>query len=402
MLALLRAPDAELLPRLSELLAGSVPHAGVAVLVRGEVRAWGKELADGGAEPTVADLTALARDVTPGSTRYGPVVLGGTARQALAVLPADPAVAGCVLVVVDPADSDEGRAVAQALGEIALVRLTMLVQPGPADLTHLLTRRIAAGEHAKDMLILKDEHSATLTAVLGALRSRRFDDATAREAAVSIASSALTAARTDSVAGERTAGEAFDVIAQRLRGLARHNGFRLELARPRHADRLLPPAVVEGGIAVVRGCVLVMLEHTRLSRIRIAWEVEDGRLVVSVRDDGDGELFPEALAEYRLRERLVALGGDFAIEAVPGWGTSVTARFPLTPAPSPRPDLLEGLSRRELEVLTELARGHSNRGIAARLHITEHTAKFHVANILSKLGVRTRGEAAAAARAAHL
>ncbi|MFC8665201.1 LuxR C-terminal-related transcriptional regulator [Streptomyces sp. NPDC057199] len=40
--------------------------------------------------------------------------------------------------------------------------------------------------------------------------------------------------------------------------------------------------------------------------------------------------------------------------------------------------------------------------MATRLHITEHTVKFHVANILSKLGVRTRGEAAATARTARL
>ncbi|WP_326585221.1 LuxR C-terminal-related transcriptional regulator [Streptomyces sp. NBC_00481] len=145
-----------------------------------------------------------------------------------------------------------------------------------------------------------------------------------------------------------------------------------------------------------------MLEHTGLSRLRVGWEAEDGQLVVSVRDDGDGALFPQALAEYRLRERLAALGGGFTVEAVPGWGTSVTARFPLVLPPAPRPDVLRGLSDRELDVLTELARGRSNRDITARLHITEHTVKFHVANILSKLGVRSRGEAAAAARTAQL
>lgn len=142
---------------------------------------------------------------------------------------------------------------------------------------------------------------------------------------------------------------------------------------------------------MVRGCVLAMLEHTGLSRLRVGWEAEDGQLVVSVRDDGDGALFPQALAEYRLRERLAALGGGFTVEAVPGWGTSVTARFPLVLPPAPRPDVLRGLSNRELDVLTELARGRSNRDITARLHITEHTVKFHVANILSKLGVRSRG-----------
>jgi DNA-binding NarL/FixJ family response regulator len=53
-------------------------------------------------------------------------------------------------------------------------------------------------------------------------------------------------------------------------------------------------------------------------------------------------------------------------------------------------------------VLTELGRGRRNQEIGARLHVTEHTVKSHVANILAKLGVRSRGEAAAAAREAHL
>ncbi|MCZ4096464.1 MULTISPECIES: LuxR C-terminal-related transcriptional regulator [Streptomyces] len=45
-----------------------------------------------------------------------------------------------------------------------------------------------------------------------------------------------------------------------------------------------------------------------------------------------------------------------------------------------------------------LVRGHRNRAIAEDLHISESTVKFHVANILNKLDVDTRGEAAALAR----
>jgi NarL family two-component system response regulator YdfI len=56
-------------------------------------------------------------------------------------------------------------------------------------------------------------------------------------------------------------------------------------------------------------------------------------------------------------------------------------------------ELTEPLTRRELEVLQMLAGGSSNKEIAARLNISEHTVKFHVASILGKLGAGTRTEA---------
>jgi DNA-binding NarL/FixJ family response regulator len=52
------------------------------------------------------------------------------------------------------------------------------------------------------------------------------------------------------------------------------------------------------------------------------------------------------------------------------------------------------LSARELEIVLLVSRGLSNRRIASRLHLAESTVKRHVANVLSKMGVRSRGEAA--------
>jgi DNA-binding NarL/FixJ family response regulator len=54
---------------------------------------------------------------------------------------------------------------------------------------------------------------------------------------------------------------------------------------------------------------------------------------------------------------------------------------------------LEPLTPREREVLALLAEGLGNKAIAARLGISEHTAKFHVNGILAKLGVDSRAEA---------
>jgi ATP/maltotriose-dependent transcriptional regulator MalT len=70
--------------------------------------------------------------------------------------------------------------------------------------------------------------------------------------------------------------------------------------------------------------------------------------------------------------------------------------LPSEPVGEPAPETL-GLTKREAEVLRLVAAGRSNRDIAAELFISAKTASVHVSNILAKLGVRTRVEAAAIA-----
>jgi NarL family two-component system response regulator YdfI len=60
---------------------------------------------------------------------------------------------------------------------------------------------------------------------------------------------------------------------------------------------------------------------------------------------------------------------------------------------APADELTEPLTPREREVLRLLASGLGNKEIAAKLKISEHTAKFHVASILGKLGAASRAEA---------
>jgi len=64
--------------------------------------------------------------------------------------------------------------------------------------------------------------------------------------------------------------------------------------------------------------------------------------------------------------------------------------------------LMEPLSEREREILRLIGQGASNREIADKLFITEGTVKNHVSNILSKLDVRDRTQAALKARALGL
>jgi DNA-binding NarL/FixJ family response regulator len=59
-----------------------------------------------------------------------------------------------------------------------------------------------------------------------------------------------------------------------------------------------------------------------------------------------------------------------------------------------QPEPVEPLTERELEVLSHLGRGSSNKEIATALSITERTARTHVSNILGKLGLSSRTQAA--------
>jgi ATP/maltotriose-dependent transcriptional regulator MalT len=56
-------------------------------------------------------------------------------------------------------------------------------------------------------------------------------------------------------------------------------------------------------------------------------------------------------------------------------------------------DFQEALTAREIEVLELLAEGMPNKAIAARLHISDQTVKFHVASISGKLGAANRTDA---------
>ncbi|MCF0079284.1 helix-turn-helix transcriptional regulator [Streptomyces lomondensis] len=130
-----------------------------------------------------------------------------------------------------------------------------------------------------------------------------------------------------------------------------------------------------------------------------------------------------ARVRYRLAEALLADGGederDRATEllrlahavarhlgarplADAATALARRARLPLTPATEPAlapadPAEALGLTSRERDVLRLVAAGHTNRRIAEELFISPKTASVHVSNILAKLGVSGRGEAAAVA-----
>ncbi|MFG2329165.1 AAA family ATPase [Streptomyces sp. NPDC048604] len=134
--------------------------------------------------------------------------------------------------------------------------------------------------------------------------------------------------------------------------------------------------------------------------------------------------YPAAQARHRLADALLAEGGrrEEAAELLRSAHATALrlgarplredlellaarARLPLTaPTPAgPEPDDdAFGLTPREQDVLTLVAAGRTNRQIAEELFISPKTASVHVSNILAKLGVATRGEAAAMAHRLRL
>jgi DNA-binding NarL/FixJ family response regulator len=95
--------------------------------------------------------------------------------------------------------------------------------------------------------------------------------------------------------------------------------------------------------------------------------------------------------------RLAARGESFLQPSVAAKVVAEFARLTSKPALNTRA-LIECLSDRELEILRLIADGASNREIAGALFLAEGTVKNHVTNILGKLGVRDRTQAALKAR----
>jgi DNA-binding CsgD family transcriptional regulator len=110
---------------------------------------------------------------------------------------------------------------------------------------------------------------------------------------------------------------------------------------------------------------------------------------------GEARRLAEDMGATPLLEEITALARAARLEAAGGEGDAPAT----TPERGTGDDALEelGLTAREGEVLRLIADGRSNGQIADELFITRKTASVHVSNILAKLGVATRVEAAALA-----
>jgi len=101
----------------------------------------------------------------------------------------------------------------------------------------------------------------------------------------------------------------------------------------------------------------------------------------------DGYILKEALPEELLSAiRLVAKGRKYY--------DPVVVQYAMESEKDSRESALNELTPRELEVLSALAKGMNNRAIAEALFISEHTVKKHIGQILEKLNLQDRTQAA--------
>lgn len=108
-----------------------------------------------------------------------------------------------------------------------------------------------------------------------------------------------------------------------------------------------------------------------------AWLLCGDELLLRGAQGATGQLAADAGAA-RLRAAVAAVLEGLSVREAP-WSAGAPEHEPLTP--------------RELEVFELLGKGLSNRDIGGVLGISAHTAKYHVAQILAKVGAATRAEA---------
>ena len=129
-------------------------------------------------------------------------------------------------------------------------------------------------------------------------------------------------------------------------------------------------------------------------------------LAASSRPDPGGHAgMTRAVSARELAEAIRAVAAGFRVTVAdpPAPAVPVPASGPADPSPD-RPErddhaelLLRSLSERERQILALLARGYSNRRIAEACFLSLNTVRTHVQNVLVKLGVHSKLEAAALA-----
>ena len=152
------------------------------------------------------------------------------------------------------------------------------------------------------------------------------------------------------------------------------------------------------GVAATK---VLLREHPQVRVIMLTTFDDDEYVFEGLRAGALGYLLKDVSSDKLVEAIETAARGQTFLQ--PSVAAKVVAEFTRLTEAGPAPaqakqDLVEPLSDREVEILSILATGASNREIAAQLFIAEGTVKNHVTNILSKLNVRDRTQAALKAK----
>jgi DNA-binding NarL/FixJ family response regulator len=144
-------------------------------------------------------------------------------------------------------------------------------------------------------------------------------------------------------------------------------------------DLLMP--VIDGIEAIAN----IRRELPDTEIIALTSVLEDASVIGAVRAGAIGYLLKDAKADELCRAIRAAAAGQVQLSPKAAERLMREVRAPESP---------EALTERETEVLRLIAQGQANKEIARTLNIGEKTVKTHVSNILAKLGVPSRTQAA--------
>ncbi|MGV9546035.1 LuxR C-terminal-related transcriptional regulator [Nocardia beijingensis] len=390
-------PLHEIARRLSRFVAERWPHTALVIFTR---ECTGRPRKVAGATSiidriAIGELEELKSKLEPGGSLSAAASIGGAQRWVWSLRD----LSGTLLVLVARLPGQQLPRPAELAAVFGIVATSIRQQVAQASPDYLAESRAASAERARTIAELTASHEADLVAILTTLRSTTMADSSARLAAAEAASQALVALRStrnaERTLSEEPAAAAFSRLRKEVRQLLRHHRAQIDFAPPSPGDQALPGEIAYAARAMTRTTVLAFTAQATLSRLRIAWACDTTTLSVDVRDQDSGDL-DASILRRQLQGRAQTLRASFDIEAVPKWGSRVTIELPLESLTArPDEDLLARLNRREREVLALVSAGKRNKTIAAELGVAESTVKFHVAGMLKKLRVTSRGEAAA-------
>jgi two-component system nitrate/nitrite response regulator NarL len=186
-----------------------------------------------------------------------------------------------------------------------------------------------------------------------------------------------------------------------LRSLLQEEGFKVTDAPSGDAAlsvcRSFQPDVVlmdmnMPGLSGAETTRRLLTEHPRIAVLVLTVVVDDDSVLDAVRAGACGYLLKDArLPEIASAVRAAAAGESVFASRVAGVLVSSVRHAP--PRPSEASE--SGLTARERDVLALLAEGYDNGEIAGRLYLSSSTVKHHVSNLLDKLGLENRVQAAA-------